>query len=138
MKSLIVYSSQSENTKKLADTIYKSLEGEKDIFSVDKAPSTKGYGLILVGFWLMAGKPDPKSSEYLSKLGKDDRLFLFATHGSCLDIIVPPVYERMTVCFSLPPMVQPQDQTMSKTQLPMPLVLQMDQILPVCLPARER
>jgi len=82
MKSLIVYSSQSENTKKLADTIYKNLEGEKDIFSVDAAPSTKGYDLTFVGFWLMAGKPDPKSSEFLTKLGKDDRLFLFATHGA--------------------------------------------------------
>jgi flavodoxin len=82
MKSLIVYSSQSENTKKLADTIYKNLQGEKDIFPVDDAPSNKGYDLIFVGFWLMAGKPDPKSSEYLAKLGKDDRLFLFATHGA--------------------------------------------------------
>ncbi|MBU8848906.1 MAG: flavodoxin family protein [Desulfobacterales bacterium] len=82
MKSLIVYSSQSKNTKKLADAIYDSLEGEKDIFPVDEAPSTEGYDLTFVGFWLMAGKPDPKSSEYLAKLGKEDRLFLFATHGA--------------------------------------------------------
>ena len=82
MKSLVVYSSQSKNTKKLADTIYETLEGEKDIFPVDEAPSTKGYDLIAVGFWLMGGKPDPKASEYLEKLGKDDCLFLFATHGA--------------------------------------------------------
>lgn len=82
MKALIVYSSQSENTKKLAHAIYDSIEGEKDIFPVDEAPSAKGYDLILVGFWLMAGKPDPKSSEFLAKLGKEDRLFLFATHGA--------------------------------------------------------
>jgi len=82
MKSLIVYSTQTENTKKLADTIYKTLEGEKDIFPVDEAPSTQGYDLIAVGFWLMAGKPDPKTSEYLTKLGKGDRVFLFATHGA--------------------------------------------------------
>ncbi len=82
MKSLIVYSSQSKNTKKLADAIYEGLEGEVDIFPVDEAPSTDGYDLTAVGFWLMAGKPDPKSSEYLSKLDKNDRLFLFATHGA--------------------------------------------------------
>jgi len=82
MKSLIVYSSQSENTKKLADAIYKNLDGGKDIFPVDEAPSTEGYDLTFVGFWLMAGKPDPKSSEYLEKTGKDDRLFFFATHGA--------------------------------------------------------
>ncbi|WP_457554189.1 flavodoxin family protein [Desulfobacula sp.] len=82
MKSLIVYSSQSANTKKLADAIYDSLEGEKDIFPVDEAPTPQGYDLTFVGFWLMAGNPDPKSSEYLAKLGKEDRLFLFATHGA--------------------------------------------------------
>ena len=82
MKSLIVYSSQTENTKKLADTIYESLGGEKDIFPIDKAPSSEGYDLIAIGFWLMAGKPDPKSSEYLEKIGKGTRLFLFATHGA--------------------------------------------------------
>ena len=82
MKSLIVYSSQTENTKKLSDTIYENLEGEKDIFPIDKAPSSEGYDLIAIGFWLMAGKPDPKSSEYLEKIGKGARLFLFATHGA--------------------------------------------------------
>jgi flavodoxin len=82
MKSLIVYSSLTENTKKLADAIYESLEGEKDIFPVDKAPSSEGYDLTAVGFWFKAGKPDPKSSEYLAKVGKGTRLFLFATHGA--------------------------------------------------------
>lgn len=82
MKSLIVYSSQTENTQKLGNTIYENLEGEKDIFPVDEAPSSAGYDLLAVGFWLMAGKPDPKSCEYLAKLGKGDRLVLFATHGA--------------------------------------------------------
>ena len=82
MKSLIVYSSQTENTNKLADAIYETLEGEKDIFTVDEAPSPEGYDLTAVGFWLKAGKSDPKASEYLAKVGKDARLFLFATHGA--------------------------------------------------------
>jgi len=85
MKSLIVYSSQTENTKKLANAIYGSLDGEKDIFPVDQAPSTKGYDLTAVGFWLMAGKPDPKTCEYLAKTGKGDRVFLFATHGAAAE-----------------------------------------------------
>ena len=82
MKSLIIYSSQTDNTKKLADVVYENLDGEKDIFFVDDAPSVKGYDLIAVGFWLMAGKPDPKSAAFLEKLGKDDKVFLFATHGA--------------------------------------------------------
>jgi len=82
MKSLIVYSSQSGNTRKLADAVYESLNGEKEICSINEAPASEGYDLIAVGFWLMAGKPDPKAGEYLAKLGKEDRLFLFATHGA--------------------------------------------------------
>ncbi len=82
MKSLVVYSSQSENTKKLADVVYENLDGEKDIFPVEDAPLIKEYDFIAVGFWLMAGKPDPKSAQFLEKLGKDDNLFLFATHGA--------------------------------------------------------
>jgi flavodoxin len=82
MKSLIVYSSQTENTRKLAETIYKNMAGDKEMFPVEQAPSASGYDLIAVGFWLMGGKPDPKASEYLAKLGKEDRLFLFATHGA--------------------------------------------------------
>ncbi len=82
MKSLIVYSSQTENTKKLADVVYENLDGQKDIFPVEEAPLAKEYDLIAVGFWLMAGKPDPKSAQFLETLGKDDKVFLFATHGA--------------------------------------------------------
>ncbi|MCF8125054.1 MAG: flavodoxin family protein [Desulfotignum sp.] len=82
MKSLIVYSSQSGNTKKLADVVYETVNGQTDIFPADEAPTGDGYDLIAVGFWLMAGKPDPKTVEYLSKIKKGNRLFLFATHGA--------------------------------------------------------
>jgi flavodoxin len=82
MKSLIIYSSQTENTKKLANIIYDNLEGDKDIFTIEEAPSVGEYDLIAVGFWLQAGKPDPKSTQFLETLGQNDKLFLFATHGA--------------------------------------------------------
>ncbi len=82
MKSLIVYSSQTENTKKLADLIFDTIEGEKEIFAVEEAPSPEGYDFIALGFWLMGGKPDPKAGKYLETLEKGQSLFLFATHGA--------------------------------------------------------
>lgn len=82
MKTLITCSSKSGNTRKLADAIFENLEGEKEIFAIDDAPSPDGYDLVAVGFWLKAGKPDPKTMEYLAKCGKDTNLFLFATHGA--------------------------------------------------------
>jgi len=84
MKALIVYSSQSGNTQKLAEAVYAVLPGEKDIMPVDKAPEPEGYDCVAVGFWLQAGKPDPKAAAYLARV-KDARLFLFATHGAAAE-----------------------------------------------------
>ncbi len=81
MKSLVVYSSQTGNTRKLADAVFEALPGEKEIFPVDEAPDPSDYDFIAVGFWFMQGKPDPKSTEYLAKVGKES-LFLFATHAA--------------------------------------------------------
>ena len=82
MKALITYSSQTGNTLKLAEKIYDTLEGEKELFSMDEAPAPDEYDLVAIGFWLQAGKPDPKSMEYLSKCNKNSRLFLFVSHGA--------------------------------------------------------
>ncbi len=84
MKSLIVYSSQTGNTLKLAMTVYTALPGEKQMVAVDDAPVPAGYDCIAVGFWLQAGKPDAKAAAYLQKIGKAP-LFLFATHGAAAD-----------------------------------------------------
>jgi flavodoxin len=81
MKSLVVYSSQTGNTKKLAEAILLTIEGDKSIYRIDEAPDPAEFDLVCIGFWLMAGKPDPKSQEYLNKI-KTQKLFLFATHGA--------------------------------------------------------
>jgi len=82
MKTLIIYSSQTGNTKKLAEAVYESVSGEKEIFPIDDAPDPDEYDLVGVGFWLQAGKPDPKTAKYLPRIGSGKRLFLFATHGA--------------------------------------------------------
>ncbi len=84
MKTLVVYSSQSGNTKKLAEAVYEVLPGEKEIHPVEEAPDPEGFDLVAVGFWFKAGNPDPKSAEYLRKV-QGTRLFLFATHGAAPD-----------------------------------------------------
>jgi flavodoxin I len=81
MKTLVVYSSQSGNTRKLADAVFDFIDAEKEIYPMDEAPDASGYDSVAVGFWLKAGKPDPLSSEFLSKI-KTQQLFLFATHGA--------------------------------------------------------
>ena len=83
MKALVVYSSQTGNTKKLAEAVYETLTCEKEIFPVADAPDPAGYDLVALGFWFQAGKPDPKSAEYMARV-KDNKVFLFATHGAAV------------------------------------------------------
>ncbi len=84
MKILITCSSQTGNTQKLADAVNEQLGGDKTFCTISEAPEPDGYDLIVLGFWLQAGKPDPKSSKFLEKIGKN-KLFLFATHGAAAD-----------------------------------------------------
>ena len=81
MKSLVVYSSMTGNTKKLAEAVYETLPDEKEIFELSEAPDPSGYDLVAAGFWFKSGKPNPETLGYLPKLsGKS--LFIFATHGA--------------------------------------------------------
>jgi flavodoxin len=84
MRTLIVYSSQTGNTKKMAAAVNDVIDGETTLCSVGETPDPAGFDLVVLGFWLMAGKPDPKSSDYLAGV-RDANLFLFATHGAAAD-----------------------------------------------------
>jgi flavodoxin len=84
MKSLVVYSSKSGNTRKLAEAVYEYLGGDKEIAPVAEAPDPDGYSFVAVGFWLMAGQPDPESQAFLARLKEGQDVYLFATHGAAV------------------------------------------------------
>jgi flavodoxin len=84
MKTLIVYSSKSGNTKKLAEAVHAHLPGETVIQAIEENPDSAGYDLVVVGFWLQAGKVDPLAGKYLENLGSGSKLFLMATHGAAV------------------------------------------------------
>lgn len=81
MKTLIIYSSLSGNTKYLAEGIFKGIEGPKDIVSVDDNPKWQDYDNILVGYWVTRGGPDEKAEKILKEI-KDKRVGVFATLGA--------------------------------------------------------
>jgi flavodoxin len=85
MKTLVVYSSKGGNTKKLAETAFARLAGDKEIRAVADAPDPADYEVVIVGFWYQGDQPDPASQEYLKKCAMADKLFLFATHGAAAD-----------------------------------------------------
>lgn len=84
MKSLVVYSSKSGNTRKLAEAVYEYLSGEKEIAAVADAPDPAGYNFVAVGFWLKADQPDPDSQAFLARLKEGQEVYLFASHGAAV------------------------------------------------------
>ncbi len=82
MKSLVLYSSQSGNTETLAKSVYDSLEGEKELRSIDEIPSHElDHDLLAVGFWLKAGKPDPKTEAFLKACKMNAKVFFLRPMG---------------------------------------------------------
>ncbi len=83
MKSLVVYSSRSGNTKKLAEFAYNALKGEKKLVSITEVPLEKyDYDLVAVGFPIMAARVEPRAARFLADFNEKTRLVLFMTHGS--------------------------------------------------------
>ncbi len=84
MKALIVYSSLTGNTRKVAEAIHEVFGGEAELFPVAAAPSPEPYDLVAVGFWVDKGTADQKAQEYLKTI-RNKPVALFATLGAYPD-----------------------------------------------------
>ena len=86
MKSIILYSSKSGNTKKIAESMAARVGCEAIKITSDSNPSNadlEGYDLIFVGTGLYAGTPNEDLVKYLGSLNlKSTKQFaLFITWG---------------------------------------------------------
>jgi len=81
MKTAIVYSSLTGNTKKVAVAIQEVFGTEGELFPVELAPDAALYDLVVIGFWVDKGTADSKTRNYLQTL-HDKRVALFATLGA--------------------------------------------------------
>jgi flavodoxin len=81
-KNLVVYSSLTGNTKKIAEHICKAAKGS-EIYDIDSAPEPEGYDLIFTGFWVH-GTADPKTLKYFEKI-KGKHVAPFFTLGAYPD-----------------------------------------------------
>jgi flavodoxin len=84
MQTLIVYSSLTGNTKKVAEAIYKVFGKEAMLFPVETAPAPTNCDFVIVGFWVDKGTADKKAQEYLKTI-QDKPVALFATLGAYPD-----------------------------------------------------
>ena len=71
-KWLVVYSSVTGNTRQVAQAMADAAE-DAELFSVDAVPEDlTAYEVVLAGYWLRRGGPDPKMTRFLPKVrGKE-------------------------------------------------------------------
>ena len=84
MNYMVVYSSETGNTKQVAKTIFETIPGElKDIVAIEDFDG-KEADVYFVGFWTNRGNCDMKVVDLLSKLS-DKKVALFGTCGMGTD-----------------------------------------------------
>jgi flavodoxin len=81
MKYLVTYWSQTGNTKKVAETIFDALTGEKTIKPFDEVENPGGFDLIFVGFPVMQFGPPQAVKRILAPQTAGKRIALFVTHA---------------------------------------------------------
>ncbi len=81
MKSAVVYSTLTGNTRKVAEAVLKSMPEGTEIHDVASAPDPNGYDFIAMGFWVDKGHPDDKAMAYMKRI-EGKKAFTFFTLGA--------------------------------------------------------
>lgn len=78
MKTLVVYSSLTGNTKKATTWAFEAVIGEKKLLSVDEAMNIdlSPYTKIVHGFWVDKGSLDSKSRKFLKRVKGKEIIFI--------------------------------------------------------------
>ena len=84
MKTLVVYSSRTGNTKKVAQAMAEVMPG-CELLPVEEAPSSVDqYDVVAVGYWVDRGMPDAATRAWLEGV-RNARLAFFGTLGAWPD-----------------------------------------------------
>lgn len=85
MKVLVAYQSQTGNTKKVAEAIYREIQVEKEMKEVNTIKGLEGYDLCFVGFPIQAYEPTHQAKVFLEEHAAGKNIVLFVTHASSED-----------------------------------------------------
>jgi flavodoxin len=82
MKTLVAYFSQTGKTKMVAEAIYETIEGDKDLKELSEVDSLEGYDLSFIGFPIIAFGPAKDGKEFLEEKAAGKKVALFITHAA--------------------------------------------------------
>lgn len=82
MKTVIIYSSLSGNTKKVCEVAFEHLQEEKQIIKVEDKDTVDWEKVenVIIGYWVDKGTADAKTRKFLSKL-QNKNLYFIGTLG---------------------------------------------------------
>lgn len=81
-KYIVLYSSRTGNTKKIAEAVCSALPAGTPCRPVSEAPADlNGYDCLFIGFWVDRGTADQQTQQLLRQL-KHPHIALFATLGA--------------------------------------------------------
>ena len=92
MRTLVVYSSRTGNTKMIAEAVAEAL-APCDLHPVAEAPDASGYDFVAIGYWVDKGMPDAECQQYMKGVN-NKKIALFGTLG------VDPSHDHAKDCAS--------------------------------------
>ncbi|MFX0043256.1 MAG: flavodoxin family protein [Candidatus Hodarchaeota archaeon] len=99
MKTLVAYMSQTGNTKKIAEAIYDTISGEKEIKQLKEIDSLEDYDFTFIGFPVHQGGPPAKAKKFIEKKAKDRKIALFVTHATPPGVpFLEPLLDKCKAC----------------------------------------
>ena len=81
-KTLVAYFTRTDNTKKVAESIFDALDGDKALKPLDEVQALDEYALVFIGFPIYSHSVPYKVEVFLKKIPADKKIALFSTHGS--------------------------------------------------------
>jgi flavodoxin len=81
-KTLVTYFTRTGNTKKVAESIFAALEGDKVLKPLDEVQGLDEYALVFIGFPIHSHSVPYKVEVFLKKIPAGKKIALFCTHGS--------------------------------------------------------
>lgn len=78
MKTVIIYSSLTGNTKKVCEVAFEHLQQEKQLIQVEEKDTVDWTKVenVIIGYWVDKGTADAKTKKFLSKLQKKNLYFI--------------------------------------------------------------